>query len=68
MPSTTADPRFDEDIALARKCVVGAQPHDVCHCGDYRHEHDDRGCKVCRSMPTPWSPRCESFRLTTPTF
>lgn len=33
---------------------------DVCHCGDYRHQHDAKGCAICRwDGPT----RCEQFRL-----
>ncbi len=36
--------------------------YDVCHCGDYRLQHDDRGCRVCRSNYAPWD-RCDGFML-----
>lgn len=32
---------------------------DVCMCGDYRRQHDDRGCKICR-WASPWT--CDHFR------
>ncbi len=37
--------------------------YEVCYCGDYRWQHDNRGCQICRGMPTPWSPGCPKFRL-----
>ncbi len=34
-------------------------PMDVCECGDYRRQHDKRGCVICR-----WHLRqCDRFRL-----
>ena len=34
--------------------------HDICHCGDYRYQHDTKGCGICRwDGPT----RCEGFNL-----
>jgi hypothetical protein len=36
-------------------------PDDLCRCGDYRHQHDERGCRLCRNLPTPASPGCGRF-------
>ena len=47
---------------LAPREETQVSPKDVCHCGDYRHQHDERGCKVCRSGQAPWD-RCNGFRL-----
>lgn len=27
---------------------------DVCGCGDYRKDHDERGCKICRNLGHLW--------------
>ena len=35
---------------------------DVCACGDYRHQHDARGCLICRAGRAPWD-NCSGFRL-----
>ena len=39
---------------------VEIEKKDICQCGDYRHQHDSAGCKVCR-----WNgpARCHGFRL-----
>jgi hypothetical protein len=53
-----------EDLRESKDWVVQeGDPFDVCYCGDYRHQHDERGCKVCRAMPSLASPRCLTFRL-----
>lgn len=38
---------------------------DICFCGDFRHQHDGRGCIICRSIPPAWG-RCERFILDVP--
>lgn len=35
---------------------------DSCHCGDYRHQHDARGCLICRAGNRPWD-SCNGFHL-----
>lgn len=36
----------------------------VCKCGDYRHQHDNRGCKICRELGHSFDrPFCPAFRL-----
>jgi hypothetical protein len=40
-------------------------PEDVCECGDYRRQHDDHGCILCRNFPAPTG-RCLRFRLFRP--
>lgn len=38
--------------------------YDTCHCGDYRIQHDEKGCRICRANLhySPWN-RCTGFRL-----
>ena len=36
--------------------------YDVCDCGDYRLQHDARGCRVCRAGRQPWD-KCDGFSL-----
>lgn len=38
-------------------------PLDTCYCGDYRRDHEARGCRMCRDLPKPWSSYCPSFIL-----
>ena len=36
-------------------------------CGDYESQHDERGCKICRGMSSPWDRgkyRCDRFYAT----
>ena len=33
----------------------------ICECGDYEHQHDDRGCLICRTSTAPWD-NCRKFR------
>jgi hypothetical protein len=35
---------------------------DLCNCGDYRSQHGDNGCKVCRNSRAPYD-GCVKFRL-----
>ncbi len=46
--------------------LLGLQPLDGCRCGDYRRDHDERGCRVCRSSNAPWDKPpfgpCTEFR------
>jgi hypothetical protein len=41
------------------------QSHDICHCGDYRSQHDEEGCTICRWSSAPWD-GCRTFRLARP--
>jgi hypothetical protein len=41
--------------------------HDVCACGDYREDHDDGWCRVCRELVAQGKnggrPACQRFVL-----
>jgi hypothetical protein len=39
-----------------------AKPDDVCACGDYRHQHDEQGCKICRNSLWAYE-GCTKFKL-----
>lgn len=40
---------------------------DVCDCGDYRRDHDELGCILCRAFGNGtcgYEPLCKSFRFS----
>lgn len=40
--------------------------YDECECGDFRHQHDEWGCILCRSLGNGTAgvvPPCSGFRL-----
>ncbi len=39
---------------------------DECVCGDYRRDHDERGCKLCGDAPWERMFPCKAFRLGGP--
>jgi len=34
------------------------ESRDICRCGDYRYQHDERGCILCRNFGPL---KCEKF-------
>lgn len=48
---------------MAQEQTVTTSEMDVCNCGDYRHQHDGIGCRLCRNLPHPWSIECRTFKL-----
>jgi hypothetical protein len=41
-------------------------PYDTCTCGDFRRDHDDRGCVLCHGLgnfTAGMIPPCKAFRL-----
>lgn len=55
---------FDADPLPAKDAEALLQQFDGCWCGDYRHQHDATGCRVCRTMPGPAN-GCRGFKLVT---
>lgn len=38
------------------------KPEDECaYCGDSRRQHDERGCRACRDLPTV-GVKCDGFK------
>lgn len=40
---------------------LGGEYVDVCVCGDYGTQHDDKGCRICRNSPAPYD-GCMKYR------
>lgn len=42
--------------------MLGDTKADICECGEYRDQHDEKGCKICRNSTAPWD-GCVKFRF-----
>jgi len=48
--------------------VIGRPEYDVCSCGDFRKDHDKKGCVLCRTLGNGTCgeiPPCKKFQLAT---
>lgn len=52
---------MSKDI-VETKLTPGDNPADECWCGDYRHQHDAKGCRVCGQLRGGYN-GCRRFRL-----